>query len=159
VDKDFFTIVICFDPPTRELWYFDDTVLSIEHVINTKGPLITVKANTGRADGFNCVDIAYPINSILSSGKAKLSIGKLVTDFHGNCDRAQRNLDASAAGIVISCDPARVARDTGMGHTAGYVVLKKPVFMNEVEAYMKAWDAFSDIKKVDWRFTFDIEKP
>lgn len=151
VDKDFLTITICFAPPTKEAWLFDDIYFSIAQRV-IEEPLITAKTETGRADGFSCGTISYPVDLIPSTGTAKLFIGKLKTPDKGDCNKAQQNLDEANAGIVIRCDP-------NINNGLGFVIIKKPVFMKDGEAIFKAQEAFSDIVQVDWRFTFVIKKP
>jgi len=151
VDKDFLTITICFAPPTKELWLFDDTYFSIAQGVIAES-WISTDTKMGRADGFSCGTIAYPIDSIPSSGKAKLFIGRLKTPDDGDCNKAQQNLDEAQTKIVIRCDP-------NINNGLGFVIVKKPVFMKDGEAIFKAQEAFSDILQVNWRFTFLIEKP
>ena len=151
VDKDFLTITICFAPPTKELWSFDDTYFSIAQGVIAES-WISTKAETGRADGFSCGTIAYPIDLIPNTGMAKLFIGQLRTPDEGDCNKAQQNLDEAKTGIVIRCDP-------NIQNGLGFVILKKPVFMKDGEAIFKAQEAFSDMFLVNWRFSFFVEKP
>lgn len=151
VEKDLFTIIICFAPPTKELWYFDHIYFSIEH-LGMAESWVRTDTQTGRPDGFSCGNIAYPIDSIPNTGKAKLSIGQLKTPDDGNCDKAQQNLDKAKTDIVIRCDPS-------INNGLGFVIVKKPIFMKDGEAIFKAQEAFCDTYQVNWQFSFFIEKP
>ena len=151
VEKDLFIITICFAPPTKELWYFDHTHFSIQH-LGIAESWVRTDTQTGRADGFSCGNIAYPIDSIPNTGKAQLSIGQLKTPYDGNCTKAQQNLDRAKTEIVIRCDPS-------INNGLGFVIVKKPIFMKDGEAIFKAQEAFSVTYQVDWQFSFFIEKP
>ena len=151
VDKDFLTVTICFSPPTKEIWLFDDIYFSIQQRVIAESWTST-KTDTGRADGFSCGTIAYPVDLIPSTGQAKLFIERLKTPDEGDCNKAQQNLDEAKTGIVIRCDP-------NINNGLGFVIVKKPVFMKDGEAIFKAREAFSDIFQVDWRFKFVVEKP
>lgn len=150
-----FKMVICFDPPSEEVWYFEDVVFKIDNQ-EIPGGWVSTEIKTGRADGFDCENVGYPIESIANTGNADLSIGRLKTFVdpdNQDCNRAQKNLDKAKTGIVINCDPAIV------GYPAGFVVTKKPIFMNGEDAVLVAMDAFSDTREVNWRFSFAIQKP
>ena len=151
VEKGNFIIMICFRPPTQEVWSFGDTKFTMQHLIFNES-WTSVKGDIGIAGGFDCGELAYPINLIRSPGKAELSIGRLVTSFYGNCDRAQKNLDKAKTGIGIRCDPK-------IKNGLGFVIVKKPIFMKDEEAIFKAYNAFSDTIQVNWRFSFFVNKP
>jgi hypothetical protein len=150
VEKDNFIIMICFRPPTQEVWSFSDTKLTMQHII-FKESWTSAKGGIGIAGRSNCGELAYPINLIPSPGKAELSIGQLVTSFYGNCERAQKNLDQAKTGIGIRCDP-------NIKNGLGFVIVKKPIFMKDEEAIFKAYNAFSDTIQVNWRFSFFVNK-
>lgn len=158
VDDQTLTIVICFDPPSEETWFFDDITLKVENQeFSDNG--VSRSQETGRADGFECETIIYYLSdSITPIGKAELSIGRLgayIDSDEQNCDNAQKNLDEAKTGIVITCDP------TIVGHDSGFVILEKPNFMSDEEAFLVVLDAFSysDAILLNWRFSFLIEKP
>jgi len=150
-----FEMIICFDPPNEEVWVFEDVVFKINNQEIPNGGTAT-DFETGRADGFDCANIGYPIDLIPSTGKAELSIGRLrafVDPGLEDCDHAQKNLDKAKTGIIITCDPAIV------GHDAGFVVTKKPTSMSDEDAVLVALDAFTDKIQVNWKFSFLFEKP
>ena len=154
-ELQYLKIVICFDPPSEEVWHFEDVAFKIDNQ-EIPGGAVSTESETGRADGFDCGTAAYPIDSIPSTGNAELSIGRLKTFVaydNLDCNRAQKNLDQAKTGIVVSCDPAIV------GQPAGFIVTKKPTSMSGADAVLVAMDAFSDTRQVNWRFSFALQKP
>jgi hypothetical protein len=154
-ELQYLEIVICFDPPSEEVWHFEDVTFKIDNQ-EISGGGVSTEFETERADGFDCGTAAYPIDSIPSTGNAELSIGMLKTFLdHENldCDRAQKNLDKAKTGIVVSCDPAIV------GQPDSFIVTKKPISMSGADAVLVAMNAFSDTRQVNWRFSFPFQKP
>jgi hypothetical protein len=158
VDKRFLTIDICFDPPSDELWYVGKTSVKIKHQ-QLLGFGVSRLPENVRPDGYECQTLLFSSNDpVIPSGKAELSIGRLVSSTNDNdiwdCNTAQKNLDQDKTGIVVTCDPAIV------GHP-GFKILEKPWTMTNDEATRLAEDAFSytDAVQLNWRFSFLIEKP
>jgi hypothetical protein len=155
----YFKITICFDSPSQKLWLFDDVDLKIDDQVISDGQVIG-GGGLGRADSFDCGYIYYPSESIPRSGSAELSIGRLL-DFAmsknhrtEDCNRAQRNLDATNSGIVISCDPAIIRQDYRY-----FIVTQKPNSLSYEDADSIAMEAFSDKIQINWKFSFRIYKP
>jgi len=158
VDNHILRIDICFDPPSDELWYFGNTSVKIKHQ-QLLGFGVSRLPENVRPDGYECQTLLYSSNgSVIPSGKAELSIGRLDSSTNDNdiwdCNTAQKNLDEDKTGIVVTCDPAVV------GHP-GFKILEKPWTMTNDEATRLAEDAFSytDAVRLNWRFSFLIEKP
>ena len=154
------TIDICFPPPSEEIWLFDDVTLKIddkEIAQEVAMQYVTTETETGRTDGYDCGRVMYAFEwSKVPTGKAELSIGKIRTHVDiedQDCNVAQKHLDEAKTGIVISCDPAIV------GHDFGFIVLKKPFSMSDDEAIFTVMDSFSESVTVNWKFSFDIERP
>jgi hypothetical protein len=144
-------IEICFAPPSQERWLLDNVVLEID---NQEIPYTSLFSDTktGRADGFSCGIVSYPIDRIPDSGKAEWSIGQLRTvvfssNAQRDCDKAQKKLDEAKTGILITCD------------SSGFEIFEKPQTMSDNEAYDLIQDAFSNTIQVNWRFSFLFDKP
>ncbi len=152
-ENEYLTIEICYEPPSKEKWMFDDVTLKIENQ-EVPATWFSFDSGTGRADGFNCGSLSYPIDSIPDTGKAELSIGQLQTDSDNyDCDKAQKKLDEAKMGIVVTCDLSSFGVDSGFG------ILEKPQSMSDEEAYELVKDAFSNTIDVAWKFSFTLEKP
>jgi len=155
----YFTIQVCFDPPDEETWLLDDVVFKINNQEISNGEIVG-KFGSDRTDGFGCGLIGYPIELIPATGKADLSIRQLTTFINRkshrleDCNRAQKKLDLTKAGVVISCDPAIVKLDSRF-----FMVTKKPLFMSDEDADTIVMDAFSENIRVNWIFSFFIDKP
>jgi hypothetical protein len=157
VDDRFLTIDICFDPPSDGVWFAGDTALKIENQKLLDGGVSRLPENI-RPGGYECQTLHYYLNdSVIPLGKAELSIGRLDTSTNDDdiwdCNTAQKNLYEDKTGIVVTCDP------TIVGHP-GFKILEKPATMSNDEASRLAEDAFSytDAVRLNWRFSFLIEK-
>ncbi len=158
-DAQNFTIVICFDPPAEEVSHFEDVIFKVDdkEILDAK---VIMGSGLGRADGFDCGYIYYPNELIPRAGNANLSIGRLRQYLNrknnriADCNRAQKKLDTATTGIVITCDPAIVDQ-----HYRFFVVTQKPASISDEDAELIAWDAFSEFRDVDWRFSFRIDEP
>lgn len=152
-ENGYFTVDVCFDPPSKQIWMFDEVIFKIEQ---QEIPLYWTRANAnpGRKDGFACNSLSYKIDLVPNSGRAELSIGQLQTDVNEyDCSKAQKKLNAAKTGIVVTCDPGL------LGNNPGFGILKKPATMSDEEAYNLAKDAFSETVQVNWMFSFLVENP
>jgi len=155
VHKFDLSIVICFEPPREGDWFFGEISLNMgDQEFQNSG--VGRNPNPGRADGFECETIQYDVtDQVIPSGEAELTIGRLglftrVED--QDCKTAQKHLDEAKTGIVVICNyPVE----------GTFTVTKKPMFMNDEDAILKAMDAFSYSEAIplDWKFKFVIEQP
>lgn len=149
------SIVICFEPPSEGDWFFGDITLKIGNQ-EFRNSGVSRNPNPGRADGFECETIYYYVtDQIIPSGKAELTIGRLglhVDSEDQDCKIAQKHLVEAKTGIVVTCDPNISGKFTVSG---------KPLYMSDEEAFLIALDAFSysEAIRLDWRFSFLMEKP
>ncbi len=149
------TITICFDPPSKEQWVFDDVVFKINDQ-KISPTWVSSNSETGRVDGFSCGGLSYPINEIPNKGRAELLIGQMRADTHEyDCDKTQKKLDETKTGIVVMCGLGTL----GIGNSSGIGILEKPQTMSDDEAYNLVVDAFSEVIQIDWKFSFLVEKP
>jgi hypothetical protein len=149
------SIVICFKPLSDGDWFFGNTNLKIgDQEFQNSG--VSRNPEPDREAGFECETIIYDVsNSVIPSGKAELTIGRLGRHLNideRDCKTAQEHLDEAKTGIVVKCDPAI---------PGVFTVSKQPVSMSDEAAFLLANDAFSYSEAIplNWKFSFLIEKP
>ena len=148
-------ITTCFESPSEGDWFFGDISLKIDgQELQNSG--ISRDPAPGRADGFECETIIFDKDDqIIPAGNAELTVGRLelftpVEEW--DCRIAQKHLDEAKTGIVVKCN---------IPVAGAITVTKKPAFMSDEEALLKASNAlsYSEAIPLDWKFSFLIEQP